>query len=73
MFFQYHGSLTAPPCSEIVTWFVKRKPLLIKQSALVNGKAALDVELFRKIIYENTAGNGNYRSAMPLGGRPIYL
>jgi len=66
LYFQYHGSLTAPPCNEIVTWFVKKQPYRLKQSKDV------DVDLFRRIIYENTAGSGNYRSAMPMGGRPIY-
>ena len=35
-FYRYQGSLTTPPCSEIVTWTVFRNPLLLTRSQVTN-------------------------------------
>mmetsp|Transcript_77879 Transcript_77879/g.167038 ORF Transcript_77879/g.167038 Transcript_77879/m.167038 type:complete len:471 (-) Transcript_77879:86-1498(-) len=61
-FFEYAGSLTAPPCSEIATWLVRREPVLASTT---------QVQYLRDAILATTAGTGNYRSAMPLNGRAI--
>jgi len=35
-FYRYQGSLTTPPCSEIVTWTVFRNPLLLTSSQVTH-------------------------------------
>merc|ERR1719482_1088223 len=61
-FFQYRGSLTAPPCSEQVTWLVRKEPL---------EASAHQLEMFRVIVAEANSNFANARSVMPLMGRPI--
>jgi len=61
-FFQYRGSLTAPPCSEQVTWLVRREPLYASQS---------QIELIRVAILQANSNFPNARSVMPLMGRHI--
>lgn len=61
-YFEYAGSLTAPPCAEVVTWFVRREPVLASD---------LQVLYLHDGIYGTTADFGNYRSVMPLNGRTI--
>ncbi|RMF38358.1 MAG: hypothetical protein D6754_07685 [Alphaproteobacteria bacterium] len=41
---RYRGSLTTPPCSEIVLWTVLRTPIEVSEA---------DIEAFRKIMPEN--------------------
>jgi carbonic anhydrase len=43
-FFRYEGSLTTPPCSEVVTWNVFSEPVEV---------AASDIESFKKIFPMN--------------------
>lgn len=63
-FYEYHGSLTAPPCAEIVTWLVRKEPL----------KASSKQVLYlHDAVYKTTADFGNYRATMPLGERTISL
>jgi carbonic anhydrase len=61
-YFEYAGSLTAPPCSELVTWFVRRDAIRASTS---------QYRLLKDALYEMTADFGNYRTTMPLNGRPI--
>jgi carbonic anhydrase len=55
-YFTFPGSLTTPPCSENVTWFVLRNPI---------EASASQIKMFAK-IYKNDA-----RPAQPLNGRTI--
>jgi Eukaryotic-type carbonic anhydrase len=43
-FFRYEGSLTTPPCSEVVNWNVFVSPVAV---------AAGDIEIFKKIFAMN--------------------
>lgn len=57
-FYHYAGSLTTPPCSEGVKWFVAQRPV-----ALSAAQVAAFTGLFE----------GNARPVQPLGGRTIQL
>ncbi len=57
-FYHYEGSLTTPPCSEGVKWFVMAKPLMI---------SGRQIENFVSLIGENA------RPAQPLRGRKILV
>lgn len=54
--FHYMGSLTAPPCSEAVTWFVLKTPMTISQEQLA---------VFAKLYPHNA------RPIQPTNGRKI--
>lgn len=58
----YIGSLTTPPCREIVTWLVSSSPLIISRKQL---------ESFRKISNE-WPDKKNYRPQQALNGRNLY-
>jgi len=64
LFYEYAGSLTAPPCAEIATWMVKK--LTIKASDK-------QVMYLHDAVYKSTADFGNYRELMPLNGRKIQM
>lgn len=64
LLFEYSGSLTAPPCAEIVTWFVRRDPVIA---------SAAQIAVVQKALMDATAGFGNYRTAMPMNGRPVVV
>jgi carbonic anhydrase len=55
-YFTYSGSLTTPPCSEIVTWIVMEKPI---------EASAAQLQAFKDIIEENN------RPIQALNGRTI--
>jgi len=61
-YFEYAGSTTAPPCAEVVTWFVRREPILASD---------MQVSYMRDGIFRMTADFGNFRGAMPLNGRQV--
>ncbi|CAD7924034.1 unnamed protein product [Amoebophrya sp. A120] len=63
-FVEYGGSLTAPPCAETATWFVRKEPV---------AGAEADVPKFATAIMQMTNGQGNNRQPMPLNGRPVAL
>merc|ERR1719393_303677 len=63
-FMEYAGSLTAPPCSEIVTWFVRRDPLMASDDQVV---------VIHDELYRISTAFGNYRTTMPLANRPISI
>lgn len=61
-FFEYTGSLTAPPCSEIVTWFVRQDSIMASD---------LQVQYIHDAIYHVNKRHGNSRQTMPLNGRSV--
>merc|ERR1719171_2592979 len=63
-FYEYAGSLTAPPCAEIVTWLVR------KDTVKASDK---QVMYLHDSVYKTSADFGNYRSLMPLNGRVIAM
>lgn len=63
-FFEYSGSLTAPPCAETVAWLVRREPLLASNN---------QIQFLKDAVFGMTSGFGNNRSPMPLMGREIYV
>jgi len=63
----YSGSLTTPPCSEIVTWIVTNEPQPISTAQLKQ------ITSHFADNYNYAHGNGNNRATQPLNGRSIYL
>jgi carbonic anhydrase len=54
--YAYSGSLTMPPCSEVVRWLVLRRPLTL---------SIPQIEAFRALF------DHNYRPVQPLNGRAV--
>lgn len=63
-FMEYAGSLTYPPCSEIVTWFVRRESIKVSDEQIL---------VFHDELYRISNSKGNYRTTMPLQNRPITI
>jgi len=63
-FFEYQGSLTAPPCTEQVTWLVRRDRLTATQAQF---------EALTFAILQANSNFGNWRSTMPLMDREIFV
>merc|ERR1719201_2458520 len=64
-FYNYQGSLTQPPCTTGVDWWLLSKPITASCD---------EIRFIRKAIFmsESTA-HGNAREAQPLGGRKIFV
>jgi carbonic anhydrase len=64
-YYTYSGSLTTPPCSEGVRWFVLKQPVFVSQEA---------INRFHEIIAEFPGYNGfpnNNRPVRPLNQRAV--
>lgn len=55
-YYHYSGSLTTPPCSEVVSWYVLKNPVQASKE---------QIEEFSKIL------NNNFRPTQPLNDRPV--
>jgi len=53
----YRGSLTTPPCTENVTWYVFTQPASVSAKQLA--------------IFTDALGTGNFRPVQPLNGRAV--
>ena len=64
--YHYEGSLTTPPCTEGVQWWILPEPLHIseKQMDVINAQWKNNSKF--------AGGNGNNRLTQPLNGRTIY-
>jgi carbonic anhydrase len=61
-YIQYSGSGTTPPCSDLTTWFVRRRPMLASDS---------QTKAFADSIYRLTNKQGNFRAVMPVNMRKL--
>lgn len=64
-YFTYEGSLTTPPCSEVVTWFVMKDPIKVSPMQMSKLQNAWE----NNLTFAN--GSGNNRKIMRLNGREI--
>jgi len=63
-FFNYEGSLTQPPCTEGVDWWVLSSPITATRE---------EIRFIRRAIFASPSmRHGNARSTMPLGNRSIF-
>ena len=65
-FYHYKGSLTTPPCSESVSWFVYKHPLEISSESI----DFLEDAWINDWKFSN--GKGNFRSGQYLNGRKVF-
>jgi len=61
-YWNYDGSFTTPPCTELVDWYVLMSKAPVSQAQLDKFKLAMGWQ----------QANGNFRSPQPLSGRTIY-
>ncbi|PSN55760.1 hypothetical protein C0J52_04811 [Blattella germanica] len=59
----YLGSLTTPPCSEVVTWIVSSRSLTISEEQL---------NKFRQLSTSDGEMKNNFRPVQPTNGRPVF-
>jgi len=57
-YFFYGGSLTTPPCTESVNWFVFKNPIIVSLEEVLALKSNMPLN--------------NYRNEQPLNGRTVY-
>jgi len=62
-YYRYYGSLTTPPCTEVVVWTLFEKKIPIKADQLQRFRMLIDHERY---IIEN-----NYRPTQPLNSRRV--
>ncbi len=55
-YYYYNGSLTTPPCTEIVNWYILKNPLEASKE---------QIEKFSEILHNN------YRPVQPINGRKV--
>jgi len=55
-YYYYNGSLTTPPCTEVVNWYILKNPIEASKE---------QIEKFSKILHDN------YRPIQALNGREI--
>ncbi|MEM7253432.1 MAG: carbonic anhydrase family protein [Pseudomonadota bacterium] len=65
--FRYRGSLTTPPCSEQVRWFVLDEPMQMSEAQL-----SVLVKALGQLRFASVTGTNN-RPTQPLNGRRIRL
>jgi len=64
-FFNYEGSLTQPPCTEGVDWWVLSSPIPASRE---------QIRIIRRAIFGSSSmRHGNARSSMPLRNRSIFV
>ena len=63
-YFNYPGSLTTPPCSETVDWYVMKEPISVSEE---------QVEEFRKLLADTSPDNASFnnRPLQDLGERTV--
>ncbi|XP_075252573.1 uncharacterized protein LOC142344644 [Convolutriloba macropyga] len=65
-FYHYNGSLTTPPCFEVVNWYVFEQPIQVSQ-------AQYNKFLEARFSYgEDKVMEKNYRDVQPINGRQVY-
>ena len=61
-FYHYKGSLTTPPCTDVVNWFVLKETINVNQEHL---------EALREHWFCQTHGCHNYRECQPINDRKV--
>lgn len=64
-FYNYQGSLTAPPCTGGVSWWVSAEPMEASKDEIANFRTA--------VIGAESTKRGNNRAAQPLDGRKVLV
>lgn len=62
-YFTYNGSLTTPPCSEVVTWIDFKEPILLSEDQFAKFRALRNEE--------SQSMSNNFRAVQPLGDRIV--